>query len=49
MVTTCASCNWAGQLLPAAQIDRRWDQMLDLESKIIQSQPIGARMHSGLS
>jgi tRNA 2-(methylsulfanyl)-N6-isopentenyladenosine37 hydroxylase len=37
----------AEQILPAKQVERRWDQMLAEESRIIQSQPPGPRMHSG--
>jgi tRNA-(ms[2]io[6]A)-hydroxylase len=39
----------AEKILDADEIAQRWDQMLDEESKIIQSQPAGPRMHSGLS
>jgi tRNA-(ms[2]io[6]A)-hydroxylase len=28
-------------------VERRWDQMLDAEARIIQSQEVGPRMHSG--
>ncbi len=38
----------AEQLLTKAEISQRWSQMLDAEAKIIQSQPAGPRMHSGL-
>jgi tRNA-(ms[2]io[6]A)-hydroxylase len=38
----------AEQILPAEKVATRWDQMLDAEAKIIQNQPAGPRMHSGL-
>jgi tRNA 2-(methylsulfanyl)-N6-isopentenyladenosine37 hydroxylase len=38
----------AGQLQPAAAVALRWGQMLDAEAKIIQRQPPGPRMHSGM-
>jgi tRNA-(ms[2]io[6]A)-hydroxylase len=38
----------AEQLLTEAEISKRWSQMLDAEAKIIQSQPPGPRMHSGV-
>jgi tRNA-(ms[2]io[6]A)-hydroxylase len=33
---------------PAEQVAARWEQMLDEEAAIIQRQPIGPRMHSGV-
>jgi tRNA-(ms[2]io[6]A)-hydroxylase len=36
----------AEQLQPAEQVAARWNEMLDEESRIIQSQPPGPRMHS---
>ena len=39
----------AEKILDADRVARRWDEMLDSESKIIQSQPPGPRMHSGVS
>jgi tRNA-(ms[2]io[6]A)-hydroxylase len=38
----------AEQILPAKQVAKRWDQMLDEEARIIQSQAPGPRMHSGM-
>lgn len=38
----------AEQLLPEKTIAHRWSQMLNAESKIIQSQPPGPRMHSSV-
>ena len=38
----------AEQIQPAADVAKRWDQMLDAEAKIIRHQPPGARMHSGM-
>ena len=37
----------AQQIQPREEVDRRWEQMLDAEAKIIAHQPPGARMHSG--
>lgn len=37
----------AEKILDAGQVATRWDQMLDRESEIIQSQLPGPRMHSG--
>jgi tRNA-(ms[2]io[6]A)-hydroxylase len=37
----------AEQLLPAKVVQKRWNEMLDAEARIIQKQPSGARMHSG--
>ncbi len=36
----------AEQILPEKVVAKRWDQMLDDEAKLIQSQPPGPRMHS---
>ncbi len=36
----------AGQILPEKIVAKRWDEMLDLEAKIIKSQTPGPRMHS---
>jgi tRNA-(ms[2]io[6]A)-hydroxylase len=38
----------AEQIQPADVVARRWDQMLDAEAKLIASQPVGPRMHSGV-
>jgi len=38
----------AEQILPADIVEKRWNQMLDAEAKIIQSQARGPRMHSGV-
>jgi tRNA-(ms[2]io[6]A)-hydroxylase len=38
----------AEQILPAEVVERRWQEMLDAESRLIQRQPPGPRMHSGL-
>jgi tRNA-(ms[2]io[6]A)-hydroxylase len=38
----------AEQLLPSEQVTARWAQMLDAEARIIQNQPTGPRMHSGV-
>lgn len=38
----------AEEILPADEVATRWDQMLDAEARIIQQQPPGARMHSGM-
>ena len=38
----------AEQLQPANDVAKRWNQMLDAEAAIIQDQPPGPRMHSGL-
>jgi tRNA-(ms[2]io[6]A)-hydroxylase len=38
----------AEKILDPDQVARRWDEMLDNEAKIIQSQPAGPRMHSGV-
>lgn len=36
----------AEQVLPEKVVSKRWDEMLDLEAKIIRVQPCGPRMHS---
>jgi tRNA 2-(methylsulfanyl)-N6-isopentenyladenosine37 hydroxylase len=36
----------AEQILPEKVVAKRWNEMLDLEARIIQSQPTGPRMHS---
>jgi tRNA-(ms[2]io[6]A)-hydroxylase len=38
----------AEHILPNDAVVHRWDEMLDGEARIIQSQPPGPRMHSGL-
>ena len=38
----------AEEIEPAKQVARRWDEMLDAEADLIQKQPPGPRMHSGL-
>lgn len=38
----------AERILDADHVAQRWEQMLASESKIIQSQPAGPRMHSGV-
>jgi tRNA-(ms[2]io[6]A)-hydroxylase len=38
----------AEQILPERQVAERWDEMLDLEAKLIQAQSAGPRMHSGV-
>jgi tRNA-(ms[2]io[6]A)-hydroxylase len=38
----------AEKILDADDVAQRWEQMLGSESKIIQSQPAGPRMHSGV-
>ena len=37
----------AEQILPENVVQKRWDQMLDAEAKLIEIQPAGPRMHSG--
>ena len=39
----------AEEIQPADQVSARWDEMLDLEARIIREQPAGARMHSGIA
>jgi tRNA-(ms[2]io[6]A)-hydroxylase len=36
----------AEKILPASKVKKRWNEMLELESKIIQNQTPGCRMHS---
>ena len=38
----------AEQIEPSHVVSTRWNQMLDLEAKLIQQQPPGPRMHSGM-
>jgi len=38
----------AEQIQEAKLVSKRWDQMLDAEAKLIQQQPPGPRMHSGM-
>jgi tRNA-(ms[2]io[6]A)-hydroxylase len=38
----------AKKVMPAKEVDVRWDKLLDAEAKIIQEQPQGARIHSGI-
>jgi tRNA-(ms[2]io[6]A)-hydroxylase len=38
----------AEQIQPDKLVARRWDEMLDAEAQIIQRQPPGPRMHSGV-
>lgn len=38
----------AQQIQSEEAVEKRWDQMLDEEARIVQSQPVGARMHSGI-
>ena len=35
-------------LLPATEVARRWDEMLDAEARIIAAQPPAPTMHSGV-
>ena len=37
----------AEEILPEAEVAKRWGQMPDAEAKIIREQPAGPRMHSG--
>ncbi|HEV7299194.1 MAG TPA: tRNA-(ms[2]io[6]A)-hydroxylase [Tepidisphaeraceae bacterium] len=39
----------AEQILPAPQVAKRWDEMLDAEAAIIARQSTGPRMHSGVA
>jgi tRNA 2-(methylsulfanyl)-N6-isopentenyladenosine37 hydroxylase len=39
----------AEALLEPAEVKQRWEQMLEAEAAIIQQQPAGPRMHSGLA
>ncbi|MCH8878291.1 MAG: hypothetical protein IID34_00225 [Planctomycetes bacterium] len=45
----CPALQHGHNLLPAADIERRWDEMLDAEARIIAAQPPGPTMHSGVS
>ena len=38
----------AEEILPADQVARRWEEMLEAESAIIRAQAAGPRMHSGV-
>jgi tRNA 2-(methylsulfanyl)-N6-isopentenyladenosine37 hydroxylase len=38
----------AKKVLPAKDVESRWDRLLDEEAAIIQNQPSGPRIHSGL-
>jgi tRNA-(ms[2]io[6]A)-hydroxylase len=38
----------AEQIQPEQVVAKRWDEMLDAEAKLIEGQPAGPRMHSGL-
>lgn len=37
----------AKKVAPSHEVEIRWDQLLDAEAKVIQSQPTGPRIHSG--
>lgn len=37
----------AGYVVPPAELEKRWDEMLEAEAKILAAQPPGPRMHSG--
>ena len=39
----------ADELLPAAAVEKRWDEMLDAEARIIAAQLPGPTMHSGVA
>ena len=39
----------AEQIQPGEVVQKRWELMLEAEAKIIQQQPPGARMHSGIA
>lgn len=39
----------AGRVVPPAERDRRWQELLGAETAIIEAQPPGPRMHSGLA
>ena len=39
----------ADELLPAAEVEERWDEMLDAEARIIVAQPPSPTMHSGVA
>jgi len=38
----------AEQILPADEVARRWEEMLEGEARIIRGQAVGPRMHSGV-
>ena len=38
----------AKKVMPAKEVEARWDKLLDMEAKIIQEQTAGPRIHSGL-
>lgn len=38
----------AKKVLPAREVDDRWEQLLGEEAEIIQAQPVGPRIHGGL-
>jgi tRNA-(ms[2]io[6]A)-hydroxylase len=38
----------AKKVAPAKEVEKRWDQLLESEARIIQTQPPGPRIHSGL-
>ena len=38
----------AGQIRPRAEVQRRWQELLEMEAAIIAAEPPGPRMHSGL-
>ncbi len=37
----------AGHVLPANDVDRRWNELLEAEALLLAAQPPGCRMHSG--
>jgi len=39
----------AKKVLPSKEIESRWDHLLDEEARVIQDQPSGPRIHSGLN
>jgi len=39
----------AKKVSPAREVETRWDRLLDLEAQIIQAQPPGPRIHSGMT
>lgn len=38
----------AHKMAPAREVDLRWEQMLEHEARVIQEQPPGSRIHSGI-
>lgn len=38
----------AKKVIPAKEVEARWDKLLDMEAKIIQEQSKGSRIHSGV-